>query len=236
MPAVIGNVASRAASPRGQGCGPEEWKSRVELAALYRIFASLGWDELIYTHSSLRVPGSDDTFLINPYGKRFDEITASSLVKVDVNGNVLGEGDGAANYAGFIIHGALHMGSHEAQCVIHTHTTAGMAVAAQKKGLLPITMYAHFFYDRIGYHEFEGPSLDADERPRIVRSLGSHKALIMRNHGLMAVGRSVAEAFAIMYRLQRAWKYRSRRSRVVQSCRFRATRSAPTPPRSRTNF
>jgi ribulose-5-phosphate 4-epimerase/fuculose-1-phosphate aldolase len=176
---------------------------RVELASLYRVIAHLGWDELIYTHSSHRIPGTD-TFLINPYGLRFDEITASNLVKVDVEGNAIGETDKGANYAGFVIHSALHMSRDDAHCIIHTHTTAGMAVACQAEGLLPLSMYAHFFYDRIGYHDFEGPSMDTNERDRIVSSAGNYKALIMRNHGLLACGRTVPEAFVTMFRLQRA--------------------------------
>jgi ribulose-5-phosphate 4-epimerase/fuculose-1-phosphate aldolase len=176
---------------------------RVELAALYRVIAHLGWDELIYTHSSHRIPGTD-TFLINPYGLRFDEITASNLVKVDVDGNAIGEVGGGANYAGFVIHSALHMSRDDAHCIIHTHTTAGMAVACQAEGLLPLSMYAHNFYQKIGYHDYEGPSMDTNERERIIKSAGNYRALIMKNHGLLTCGRTVSEAFVTMFRLQRA--------------------------------
>lgn len=186
------------------GISAEERKARVELAALYRILAYLKWDELIYTHTSLRVPGTENQFLINPYGLRFDEITASSLVKIDINGNVIDANGYEANFAGFVIHGAIHMNANGAHCVLHTHTTAGMAVAALEEGLLPASMYSHYFYNRIGYHEFEGPSMDTDERTRIVASIGNHKALIMRNHGLITLGETVAEAFVRMFRLERA--------------------------------
>lgn len=177
---------------------------RVQLAAAYRVAHHLGWSELIYTHISARVPGSQHHFLINPYGLRFDEVTASSLVKVDVEGNPVGAQAYKANKAGFIIHSAIHMAREDAQCVWHMHTLAGMAVSAQDEGLLPVHMYAHNFWNRVSYHDFEGPSMRLEERERLVRSLGSNTALILRNHGLLTVGRSIPEAFIRFWRLNRA--------------------------------
>ncbi len=183
---------------------PAEWEMRVQLAACYRVLDHLGWSELIYTHTTLRVPGTEHHFLINPYGLRFDEVCASNLVKIDIEGKVVGGGEYKANAAGFVIHSALHMAREDALSVMHTHTTAGMAVAAQQNGLLPVHMYSHNFYNRIGYHAFEGPSLDLGERERLVKSMGPHHALILRNHGLLTIGRTLAEAFVRMFRLERA--------------------------------
>jgi len=181
-----------------------ERRLRVQLAAAYRIADHLGWSELIYTHISLRVPGPAHHFLINPYGLRFDEVTASNLVKIDLEGNPVGEQAYGANKAGFVIHGAIHEARDDAQCVFHTHTLAGMAISAQQDGLLPVHMYSHNFYGQLGYHDFEGPSMRMDEQQRLVASLGGHPALILRNHGLLTVGRTVPEAFIRMWRLERA--------------------------------
>jgi len=181
-----------------------ERRLRVQLAAAYRIADHLGWSELIYTHISLRVPGPAHHFLINPYGLRFDEVTASNLVKIDLEGNAVGEQAYGANKAGFVIHGAIHEARDDAQCVFHTHTLAGMAISAQQDGLLPVHMYSHNFYGQLGYHDFEGPSMRMDEQQRLVASLGGHPALILRNHGLLTVGRTVPEAFIRMWRLERA--------------------------------
>jgi ribulose-5-phosphate 4-epimerase/fuculose-1-phosphate aldolase len=181
-----------------------ERRLRVQLAAAYRIADHLGWSELIYTHISLRVPGPEHHFLINPYGLRFDEVTASNLVKIDADGRTVGSGEYKANEAGFVIHGAVHMARDDAQCVFHTHTLAGMAVSAQAAGLLPVHMYSHNFHGRVGYHEFEGPAMNLGERERLVASLGRHPVLILRNHGLLTVGRTVPEAFLLMWRLERA--------------------------------
>jgi ribulose-5-phosphate 4-epimerase/fuculose-1-phosphate aldolase len=181
-----------------------ERRLRVQLAAAYRIADHLGWSELIYTHISLRVPGPEHHFLINPYGLRFDEVTASNLVKIDADGKTLGESPYRANEAGFVIHGAVHMARDDASCVFHTHTLAGMAVSAQAGGLLPVHMYSHNFYGKVGYHEFEGPAMNLGERERLVASLGLHPVLILRNHGLLTVGRTVPEAFLLMWRLERA--------------------------------
>src|SRR5918992_2742501 len=157
---------------------PAEWALRVQLAGAYRVADYLGWSELIYTHISARVPGPEHHFLINPYGLRFDEVTASNLVKIDADGNAVSLGGYPANKAGFIIHSAIHMARDDAQCVFHTHTLAGMAVSAQDEGLLPVHMYAHNFWNRVSYHDFEGPSMRLGERERLVSSLGANQALI----------------------------------------------------------
>lgn len=181
-----------------------EWAMRVKLAAAYRLVDHFGWTEQIYGHLTARVPGPEDHFLINPWGLNYDEVTASNLVKIDVDGNVVGT-EHPVNFAGFIIHSAIHMTrSAENLVVMHTHTRAGMAVAAGEDGVLPISMFSTVFHNRIGYHEYEGASLYPDERDRIVASLGPHKAMILRNHGLLVVGRTVPECFLRLYRLERA--------------------------------
>ena len=184
---------------------PAEWALRVQLAGAYRVAHQLGWSELIYTHISMRVPGPEHHFLINPYGLRFDEVTASSLVKINADGESVGQQEYSANKAGFIIHSAIHMAREDAQCVWHMHTLPGMAVAAQEEGLLPAHMYSHNFWQRLSYHDFEGPSMRLDERARLVKSLGSrNQALVLRNHGLLTVGRTIPEAFIRFWRLNRA--------------------------------
>lgn len=194
-------TAERPAARPGQA----EWDVRVKLAAAYRLVDHYGWTEQIYGHLTARVPGPENHFLINPWGLNYEEVTASNLVKIDVAGRVVAGGEHAVNYAGFIIHSAIHMTrSDENHVVMHTHTRAGMAVAAVEEGLLPISMFATVFHNRLGYHDYEGASLYLDERARIVRSLGPHKAMILRNHGLMAVGRTVPECFLRLYRLERA--------------------------------
>ena len=185
--------------------GQAEWDVRVKLAAAYRLVDHYGWTEQIYAHLTARVPGPENHFLINRWGLNYDEVTASNLVKIDVEGNVIASGEHPVNFAGFIIHSAIHMTrSEENHVVMHTHTRAGMAIAAIKEGLLPISMFATVFHNRIGYHDYEGASLYPDERERIVQSLGPHKAMILKNHGLMAVGRTVPECFLRLYRLERA--------------------------------
>ena len=182
-----------------------EKKLRVELACAYRLVDYFGWCELIYAHLTARVPGPDAHFLINPYGLNYDEITASNLVKIDINGHVVEHSDHPINEAGFIIHSAIHMLENTSNHVVmHTHSRAGMAVAALKDGLLPISMGATMFYDDIAYHDYEGPSLYLDERSRLQSSLGNKRALILRNHGLMTVGETVPEAFVRLYRLESA--------------------------------
>jgi ribulose-5-phosphate 4-epimerase/fuculose-1-phosphate aldolase len=183
---------------------PAEWALRVQLAAAYRIADHLGWSELIYTHISMRVPGEQHHFLINPYGLRFDEVCASNLVKIDVDGNPVHATGHTANKAGFIIHSAIHTARPDAQCVWHMHTLAGMAVSAQDEGLQPAHMYSHNFWQRLSYHDFEGPSMRLEEQGRLKKSLGTNDALILRNHGLLTVGRTIPEAFIRFWRLNRA--------------------------------
>lgn len=180
----------------------EEWAVRVDLAAAYRLVSRYGWEDLVFTHISARVPGTEDQFLINPYGLFFDEITASSLVKIDQDGNKLQDSPFDVNAAGFIIHSAIHAVRHDAKCVLHTHTPSGVAVATQRAGLLPISQHSLFVLSSLGYHDFEGPALDADEKPRLVADLGENRCLILRNHGLLTVGETVADAFVNMYYLE----------------------------------
>jgi ribulose-5-phosphate 4-epimerase/fuculose-1-phosphate aldolase len=182
---------------------PEEWQTRVDLAAAYRLAAIYGWTDLNNTHFSARIPGTDH-FLLNPFGMLFDEITASSLIKLDKDGNLLGESDYPSNPAGFVIHGAIHMSSPDLNWVIHTHSRFGTAVATQRQGLLPVSQKALTLMGWIAYHDFEGPATDIGERPRIAGDLGDKRILILRNHGLMTVGRTVGEAFVWMYRIETA--------------------------------
>jgi ribulose-5-phosphate 4-epimerase/fuculose-1-phosphate aldolase len=182
-----------------------EWVLRRQLAAAYRLVDHFGWTELIYGHLTARVPGEQPHFLINPFGLNYDEVTASNLVKIDVDGNVIGESSHPVNYAGFVIHSAIHM-AHQSRhrAVMHTHTRAGMAVAATREGLLPISMNATMFHGNLAYHDYEGVSLELDERARLLKDLGESTAMLLRNHGLLTTGRSVAEAFQRLYRLERA--------------------------------
>ena len=186
------------------GVSAAEWALRVDLAAAYRLAAIYGWTDLNNTHFSARVPGPEHHFLLNPFGMLFDEITASSLIKVDQDGKVLGHSDYPANPAGFIIHGAIHMAVPRAQCIIHTHSRFGTAVAMQKQGLLPASQKALTVMGWLNYHDFEGPALDAGEQPRIVADLGDRNILVLRNHGLLSVGETVGEAFVWMYRIETA--------------------------------
>ncbi len=190
-----------------EGLDPVEWALRVELACLFRINAYLGWEDSINTHSTMRLPGDDHHFLINPFGLRLGEVKASDLIRIDLDGNVIGPSKHPVNRAGYVIHSAIHMQRQDARCVIHTHTLSGMAVAATVEGLQEHNLFGLGFHDRISYHEFEGASGDHNisERVRLAESLGSsNKAMILRNHGLLTVGESVAEAFVWMYRLDRA--------------------------------
>ena len=177
---------------------------RVQLAAAYRIFDHLGWCELIYGHISMRVPGPEHHFLINPYGLRYDEITASSLVKIDLDGNLVEPSEYSFNPAGFVIHSAIHEHREDAHCVMHTHTRAGMAIAALECGLLPVSMNGMSFHGNLAYHDFEGSTLLLEEREKLAADLGSADVLILRNHGLLSVGRTIAEAFLYLYRLESA--------------------------------
>ncbi|CAN5713334.1 class II aldolase/adducin family protein [soil metagenome] len=181
-----------------------EQKLRIDLAACYRLVALYGWDDLIFTHISVRVPGPEHNFLINPYGMLFDEITASSLIKVNMNGDKLSESPHPVNPAGFVIHSAIHMAREDISCVLHTHTPAGVAVSAQKDGLLPISQQATVALASLGFHGYEGIALRDDEKPRLVTDLGTNMGLILRNHGLLTVGANVADAFLGMFNLQRA--------------------------------
>jgi len=184
---------------------PEEWKLRVDLAATYRLVAMYGWDDMIFTHISARVPGPEHHFLINPYGLLFEEITASSLVKIDMDGNKVVDSPYPVNPAGFTIHSALHMNRDDAHCVIHLHTDDGVAVSAQEDGLLPIDQHAMTLGDDIAYHDYEGIALDLDERDRLVADLGAQKHVMMlRNHGTLTLGKTCADAFMRMYYLERA--------------------------------
>lgn len=181
-----------------------EWQARTQLAAAYRIFDHLGWVELIYNHITLRVPGEEGAFLINPFGLSYDEVTASSLIKIDIQGRALCPSPYAVNEAGFVIHSAIHGAVPEAHCVVHTHTTAGMAVASLDGGLAMTNFHAVVLYDRIGYHDFEGITTNLDEQPRLLASMGSNRAVILRNHGLLTWGSTLPEAFMWMWHMQRA--------------------------------
>jgi ribulose-5-phosphate 4-epimerase/fuculose-1-phosphate aldolase len=207
MTAPMRTTSTSARASGGARISPEERLLRVELAGLYRIIDHLGWSELIWTHTTVRVPGPEHHFLINPYGLRFDEVRASNLVKVDLDGQRVDGGGGAdaeVNPAGFVIHSSIHMSREDARCVMHTHTTAGMAVAALDCGLLPIGMYALGFDGGVSYHDFEGPSVERGERERLAGDLGRNQIMILRNHGLLTCGRTIAQAFVRMYRLERA--------------------------------
>jgi ribulose-5-phosphate 4-epimerase/fuculose-1-phosphate aldolase len=183
-----------------------EWQARVDLAAAYRLVALYGWDDLIFTHISARVPDSEHHFLLNPYGMMFDEVTASSLVKVDLAGNKVTESPYFVNPAGFTIHSAVHAARADASVVMHLHTDYGLAVSAQKDGLLPISQTAMLPLASLAYHDYEGLALNEEEKPRLVADLGDKSHMILRNHGLLTVGRTAAEAFLAMFLLERACK------------------------------
>ncbi len=182
----------------------EEWKARVDLAAAYRLVALYGWDDLVFTHISARVPGPEHHFLINPYGMMFDEITASSLVKINLQGEKVMPSDYPVNPAGFTIHSAIHAARPDAQCVMHTHSLNGVAVSAQKEGLLPISQQSSIVMSALSYHDYEGIALRDDEKPRLVQDLGESMFLMLRNHGLLTVGGSAADAFLSMYLFEAA--------------------------------
>ena len=184
----------------------EEWQARVDLAAAYRLVALYGWDDLIFTHISVRVPGPAHHFLLNPYGMMFEEVTASSLVKIDLAGNKVTDSPYFVNPAGFTIHSAIHAAREDALCVMHLHTDYGLAVAAQKDGLLPISQQAMLTLASLAYHDYEGLALNDEEKPRLVADLGAKSQMILRNHGLLTVGRTAAEAFLAMFLLERACK------------------------------
>ena len=195
---------SETAKPVRDRVSDEEWQVRVNLAACYRIIAMYGWDDLVFTHISARVPGPDEHFLINAYGMLFEEMTASSLVKVDLAGEIVLDTDHVINPAGFTIHSAVHAARDDAGCVLHTHTRSGVAVSAQADGLLPISQISLLPIATLGYHDYEGIALNEDEKPRLVADLGTSNFLILRNHGLLTVGQSIPDAFLFMYALETA--------------------------------
>jgi ribulose-5-phosphate 4-epimerase/fuculose-1-phosphate aldolase len=184
----------------------EEWQVRTDLAALYRLVAHFGWDDMIYTHISARLPGPDHHFLINPYGMFFGEMTASSLVKIDLNGEILQETPYFINPAGFTIHSAVHAARDDAHFVMHLHTDQGVAVSAQKEGLLPLSQHALICLPRLGYHDYEGIALNHEEKDRLVHDLGTNNMMLLRNHGTLTVGKTAADCWAHMFYLERACK------------------------------
>ena len=181
-----------------------EWQARVDLAAAYRLVAFYGWDDLIFTHISARIPGPEHHFLLNPYGMMFEEVTASSLVKIDLDGRKVSDSPYFINPAGFTIHSAVHAAREDALCVMHLHTDYGIAVSAQENGLLPISQQAMFPLASLAYHNYEGLALNEEEKPRLVADLGDKNYMILRNHGLLTLGKSAADAFLSMYILERA--------------------------------
>ena len=187
-----------------------EWQARVDLAACYRLVALYGWDDLIFTHISVRVPGPEHHFLINPYGMLFEEITASSLVKIDLDGRKVEESPYEVNPAGFNIHSAIHAAREDAKCVLHLHSLDGIAVSAQSEGLLPVSQQSIFVLASLAYHDYEGVALNEDERPRLIRDLGDKNFLLLRNHGLLTVAETVPDAFLFMYLFQAACKIQIR--------------------------
>ncbi|MGH7293726.1 MAG: class II aldolase/adducin family protein [Polyangiaceae bacterium] len=181
-----------------------EWQLRVSLAAAYRLVAHFRWDDLVFTHLSARVPGPEHHFLINPYGMLFDEITASSLVKVDLEGRKVGDSPHEINPAGFVIHSAIHAARADARCVMHVHSLNGIAVSAQRAGLLPLSQQSIFVLSSLGTHDYEGVALRDDEKPRLVRDLADHRCLLLRNHGLLTVAETVPDAFVLLYLFEAA--------------------------------
>jgi len=179
-----------------------EAQLRRDLAACYRLVAHFGWDDLVANHISVRLPGPEHHFLLNPYGMMFDEITASCLVRVDLDGNIIGDSPYTINKAGYVIHSAIHAMRPDAECVIHLHTRDGVAVSMTQEGLLPLNQTAMMIIDQVAYHDYEGPAFDLEERDRLAANLGSKNLMILRNHGTMALGRSVAEAFQRLYHLE----------------------------------
>lgn len=183
---------------------PEEWRTRVDLAACYRLVALFRWDDLVFTHISAKLPGPEESFLINPYGMMFEEITASSLVKVDLAGRKLEDSPQPINPAGFVIHSAIHTARADVGCVLHTHSLNGIAVSAQKSGVLPLSQQSIFVLASLGYHDYEGVALRDEEKPRLVADLGDKTFLMLRNHGLLTAGATIAEAFQSMYLFEAA--------------------------------
>lgn len=202
--ATVLDRPARFSSTRPHGISEVEWATRVDLAAFYRIAAIHDYDDFLYTHITARVPGPDAHFLINPFGLAFDEITASSLVKVDIDGNVVGENEYGINYAGYVIHSAIHGAREDAHWIAHFHTRDGMGASAHKEGLLPLSQRALYIIPRLGYHDYEGVALNLDERERLVADIGDKQYLLLRNHGTLAVGRTPGEAWGAIYQLEEA--------------------------------
>jgi ribulose-5-phosphate 4-epimerase/fuculose-1-phosphate aldolase len=199
MSPAVGRVSAKPAA-----ITPAERQVRRDLAAAYRLVARNGWDDLIYTHISARVPGRGDEFLINPYGLAFDEVTATNLVKIDLAGNIIGDSPWRVNATGFAIHAAVHVARSDAHCVMHLHTQAGISVSMLECGLLPVSQHAMRFHRSVGYHDYGGLALERAESERLTAALGPHPALILRNHGTLTCGRTVAEAYALMFTLEKA--------------------------------
>ncbi|MCY4625445.1 MAG: class II aldolase/adducin family protein [Chloroflexi bacterium] len=211
-----------ASAERNRGYSAGEWGARVELAAAYRLTHHFGMTTLIYNHITARAPDAEGQFLINEYGLGYDEVSASNLLKIDMDGNVLDEGKHRINYTGFVIHSAVHGARDDVSCVMHTHTPYGMAVSTLEEGLVPLQQEAYQFHDRVAYHEFEGVALDVEERERLVTDLGDKNAMILRNHGLLTVGSSVGEAWTRMWMLELACKVQ-----VLAQSTGQAIRQAP---------
>lgn len=200
----VGGPSDQVSPDAVQSSTTDEWTLRVELAGVYRLFALLGWTELIYNHITVRVPGPETHFLLNPFGLHYSEVTASNLVKIDLEGNLVGDSLYGVNPAGFVVHSTIHRDLPDAHCVMHTHTTAGLAVACSEGGLENSNFYSAQLHDKVAYHEFEGITLRADEGPRLLANLGDRRLLILRNHGLLSIGSTVAQAFSLLWTLNRA--------------------------------
>ncbi len=210
------------ATGRPEGCSAAEWRARVQLAAAYRLTHHFGMTTLIYNHITARVPDAEGQFLINEYGLGYDEVSASNLLKVDMDGNVLDEGKHRLNYTGYVIHSAIHGARPDVSCVMHTHTPYGMAVSTLEEGLVPLQQEAYQFYERVAYHEYEGVALDVEERERLVTDLGDKNAMILRNHGLLTVGKTVRDTWVRMWHLELACK-----TQVLAQSTGQAIRQAP---------
>ena len=204
MSASARDASRTVATSRRDNMDPHEWAARIDLAACYRLVALYGMDDIVYTHISLRVPGTHDHFLINRFGTMFEEITASGLLRIDLDGKVVSPEGAHVNEAGFTVHSAVHAARPDVNCVIHTHTRAGMALSALRQGLLPLCQKSMLFQDRLAYHDFEGIAFNLGERERLAADLGRHKAMVLRNHGLLTCGADCAEAFSLMYQLDLA--------------------------------
>lgn len=197
-------TVTRHPSARPDGITAEEWQARLDLAACYRLIHMFGMDDLIYTHISARVPGPEEHFLINGFGLLYEEITASNLVKVDIEGNILSDSEWGINPAGYVIHSCIHREMPEIGCVLHTHTVAGTGVSAQEEGLLPLSQTSMLFTGQVAYHDYEGVALREEEQARMLADMGDKRVMILRNHGLLTVGETVQEAFLLMYYMEQS--------------------------------